>query len=415
MTTITSIQAREILDSRGNPTIEVELTTKNTTVTASVPSGASRGIHEAVELRDGNKRYGGMGVRKAVRNINKKIFPLLQGMDCTRQREIDTVMIENDGTENKKKLGANAILAVSLVCCKAGAASTNLPLYQYINQLLALTKPIGIPKPYFNVINGGRHSDSRLQIQEFMLIPQLKNFTENLRAGSEIYHTLKRDLHKKYGHGTTNIGDEGGFVPKLHKTVDVLKIINKSIKDAGYKNKVKIAMDCAASEFYKKNRYYLDGRKFTSIQLRAYYLQLIKRFPAVVSLEDPFQQDDFIAHAQLTAKSHVQVVGDDLTVSNPERLEEAIREKSATCLLLKVNQIGTLTEALDAIRLAYKHHWKVIVSHRSGETEDTFIADLAVGIGCHGIKSGAPARGERTVKYNRLLRIEEKMKDGSSR
>jgi len=426
MSTITKINAREILDSRGNPTIEVDVFTGDTFQTASVPSGASTGTHEALELRDGDKRYLGKGVQKAIKNVEKKIFPLLQSIECHRQREIDDLMVENDGTENKSKFGANAILGVSLACAKAAAESNNLYLFEYLNELLLLDKKMVMPKPFFNVINGGRHADNKLSFQEFMIVPGFNSFKQNLRAGSEIYHVLKRILHKKYGQGSTNVGDEGGFaLEKLQKTEQVLKILMKAIKLAGYKGRVSIAIDCAASEFFRRDKsgfrkskdggnYLVDGKKYTKEGLLKFYLKLIKKYP-IISIEDPFEQEDFASFAALREslmKKKVLVVGDDLTVTNPQRIENAIKEKSCNCLLLKLNQIGTLTEALDAVKLAYENGWKVMVSHRSGETEDTFIADLAVGIGSGMIKAGAPCRGERTAKYNRLLRIEEVLKRG---
>jgi enolase len=413
MSTIKKIQAREILDSRGNPTVEVDIYTPDFSATAAAPSGASTGIHEARELRDKNKRYLGKGVQKAVNNVNKKIFPLLSRIDTKRQREIDNLMIEKDNSVNKARLGANAILPVSLACCKVAAREKNMYLFGYINQLLAKGKPLKLPTPFFNIINGGKHADNKLSFQEFMIVPQFNSFKKNYQAGAEVYHYLKKELHKKYGKGTTNVGDEGGFAPeKMHKTEDALKIIIKAIKDAGYKNKVKIALDCAASEFYNRNKYFVDGKKLTKEQLLSYYLKLIRKYP-IISIEDPFHEDDFLTFAELNKQTDIQIVGDDLTVTNITRIEEALKEKSCNCLLLKVNQIGTLTEALDAVRLAYDNGWKVMVSHRSGETEDTFIADLAVGIGCGQIKSGAPCRGERVAKYNRLLRIEERLRDKS--
>ncbi len=416
MSKITKIKAREIIDSRGNPTVEVDINTENNFSSAAVPSGASTGVHEALELRDGNKRYFGKGVTKAVNNVNKKIAPILINVDCTRQREIDELMLEKDGTENKMKLGANAILGVSLACSKVAAKDRNLRLFEYLNELSAVEKDPKLPKVFFNIINGGKHADNRLSFQEFMIVPRFNTFKKNLQAASEIYHMLKIDLHKAYGKGTTNVGDEGGFAPeKLHKSIDALKILMKAIKDSGYKNKIDIAIDCAASEFFSRGKYLVDGKKITKEALMNFYLGLVSKFP-IISLEDPFDQEDFIAFSELKAKLkakklNVQVVGDDLTVTNIERIEEAIKENSCDCLLLKVNQIGSLTEALDAVRLAYEHGWNVMVSHRSGETEDTFIDDLAVGIGCGQIKAGAPCRGERTAKYNRLLRIEEVMKE----
>jgi enolase len=407
MTKITKIKAREILDSRGNPTVEAEVYTKNNFARASVPSGASTGAHEEVELRDHTKRFLGLGVQKAVRNINKKIAPLLKGKECTKQKVIDILMIRKDGTEDKEKLGANAILAVSLACAKLAAKESKLPLYKYIAKLTK-SKP-KLPRPFFNIINGGKHADTKLSFQEFMISPRFKEYKKNLQVASEIYHTLKKDLHKKYGKGSTNVGDEGGFAPKVNKTEDALKILMKAIKDAGYQNKIDLAMDCAASEFYKNKRYLLDGKKLTKEALTKYYLKLIKKYP-FISIEDPFNEEDFISFANLTKLTKVQIVGDDLTVTNIERIEAAVKEKSCNCLLLKVNQIGTLTEALEAVQLARSNGWKVMVSHRSGETEETFIADLAVGIGAAQIKAGAPCRGERTAKYNQLLRIAESFK-----
>jgi enolase len=410
MPKIKKIKAREILDSRGHPTIEVDVFTNNFKGTASVPSGASTGVHEALELRDHTKRYLGKGVQKAVRNVERKIAPLLIGINCTKQQEIDQLMIKKDGTENKTKLGANAILAVSLACARAAAQSKKQPLFVYINKMLPKSK-ILLPRIFFNIINGGKHADNKLSFQEFMVSPKFNSVKQNLQAASEIYHTLKKDLHQKYGKGTTNVGDEGGFAPlKLNTAMDVLKMLNKAIKDANYKGKVDIAMDCAASEFYLKGKYLVDGKKLSKDDLTKYYLQLIRNHP-IISIEDPFEQEDFISFAELKKRCNIQIVGDDLTVTNIDRIEEGIKENSCNCLLLKVNQIGTLTEALNAVKLAYKNDWEVMVSHRSGETEDTFIADLAVGIGCGQIKAGAPCRSERTAKYNRLLRIEELIKE----
>jgi len=414
MTSITNIKAREILDSRGNPTIEVSVFAGEFIGTAAVPSGASTGIHEALELRDNGKRYLGMGVQKAIKNVEKKIKPLLLGKDCSNQKKIDSLMLEMDGTKNKTKLGANAILGVSLACARLSAELNNQYLYEYINSLLVVDIPLKMPKLFFNVINGGKHADNSLSFQEFMIVPQFDTLQKNIQAGSEIYHILKRDLHKKYGKGTTNVGDEGGFAPEqLHSAPEALDMLMTAIKDAGYTGKVGIAIDCASSEFYQKGKYVVDGKRLTKEALLDYYLKLLKKYP-IISLEDPFEQEDFSGFAVLKKavygmKKKVQIVGDDLTVTNIQRIQRAVQEKSCDCLLLKVNQIGTLTEALDAVRLAYQHNWKVMVSHRSGETEDTFISDLAVGIGSGQMKAGAPCRGERTAKYNRLLRIAELM------
>lgn len=415
MPPIKNLKAREILDSRGNPTVEVSLFYNHSITTAAVPSGASTGIHEALELRDYGKRFLGKGVQKAINNVEKKIFPKLKGIDCRKQQRVDNLMLKLDGTKNKSKLGANAILGVSLANARAGAESSNLTLFEYINKkLLSKERKLSLPRPFFNVINGGKHADNNLSIQEFMIVPQFNTFKKNYQVGSEVYHVLKKDIHKKYGRGFTNVGDEGGFAPQIFKHVrQALTILNKAILDAGYKGKVKIALDCGASEFYSGKKYTVDGKKLSKDQLLSFYLELIKKYP-IISIEDPFHEDDFKAFAELRKKSKIQVVADDLTVTNPERIKKAIKEKSCNCLLLKVNQIGTLTEALQAAELAFENGWKVMVSHRSGETEDNFIADLAVALGCGQIKSGAPCRGERTAKYNQLLRIEEFMRENKN-
>lgn len=405
MPVIRDIQAREILDSRGNPTIEVAVITDQATGIASVPAGASTGIHEAKELRDQGKRFHGLGVQKAIRNIQTIIKPLLVNIDPSRQREIDSLMIEKDSFKDKHKLGANAIFAVSLACARAAAANEGKELYLYLSQFPQLTKRLmNLPRPYFNIINGGKHATSLLAIQECMIVPRFSSFHDNLRAGSEIYHVLKEIIHQKYG--LTGIADEGGFEPPLKKTADALQLLKQAISKAGYAGKVDLAIDCAASSFYKQKRYHLDGKKMDADQLSEYYLTLIKKYK-LISIEDPFHEDDFLHSHQLRIKSKIQVVGDDLTVTNPERIQIAIDNKSCNCLLLKVNQIGTLTEALDAAKLAFDNGWKVMVSHRSGETNDSFIADLAVALGSGQIKAGAPCRGERVAKYNRLLEIEE--------
>lgn len=406
MSQIKSIRAIEILDSRGHPTIEVTVFAKGARGTASVPSGASTGDYEALELRDNQQRYFGLGVQKAIHNIHHKISPKLTGIECTRQREIDYLMNELDRTPNKRRLGANAVLAVSLACAAAAADYEKKNLFQYLNSLLPVKRKLVLPRGYFNVINGGKHADNSLSFQEFMIVPRMNSFQDNLRAASEIYHELKTILHNKYGKGSTNVGDEGGFAPKeLKKATDALEMLKRAIAKAGYSGKVGIAIDAAASEFYKKGKYLVNGKLLSKYKLLDDYIDLIKKYP-IVSIEDPFHQDDFIAFAELTKAVNIQIVSDDLTVTNKDRLEKAIINQSANCLLLKVNQIGTLTEALDAAYLAFNNNWNVMVSHRSGETEDSFIADLAVGLGCGQIKAGAPCRGERTAKYNQLLRIE---------
>ncbi|MBS3123720.1 phosphopyruvate hydratase [Candidatus Woesearchaeota archaeon] len=428
---ITSITAREILDSRGNPTIECtvtvqskdkdykkEISTKNKNKTskfsgtASVPSGASTGKYEALELRDGGKRYDGLGVLKAIKNIETKIFPKLKGIEITNQIKIDQIMIDLDNTPNKSNLGANAILAVSLACARTAAISKNIPLYQYLNNLIKnnlLKEPkpkMSLPKPFFNILNGGRHAGGRLAFQEFMIVPQARTFHENLEIGSEIDHALKKILKEKYGPSSINVGDEGGFAPQLKTAEEALNLLQYTLKKTKHSKNVRLAIDCAASEFYDpKNKVYHIPKKLTSAELLNYYLKLIKKYN-LLSIEDPFNEDDFITFAKLKQKSKIQIVGDDLTVTNPQRIKKAIQEKSCNCLLLKVNQIGTLTEALQAAQLARKAGWKIMVSHRSGETDDFFIADLAVALGCGMIKAGAPNRGERLAKDNRLLEIE---------
>ena len=365
MSIIKNVRAREILDSRGNPTIEVDLLTNDLTIhTASVPSGASTGKHEAVELRDGTKRYLGKGVCKAVRNINKKIALLVINLDCSRQKEIDSLMIEKDNTDNKSKFGANALLGVSLASARAGAESKNKQLFEYLNYLLPVKKNMVLPKPFFNVINGGKHAGNNMPFQEFMIVPKAKSFKDALRMGTETYHHLKNIIEKKYGRHATNVGDEGGFAPPIKKAEEALELLKVAIKKAGYLGKIEIAMDCAASEFYK-NGYYYVPKKMDVSSLTKYYLQLAKKYP-IISIEDPFNEDDFVAFAELRKKiaekkMKVQVVGDDLTVTNVERIEEAVKEGSCNCLLLKVNQIGTLTEALDAVKLAYGKLWFLIV------------------------------------------------------
>jgi enolase len=405
MVKIRKLKAREILDSRGNPTLEVEIYSRRIKVRASVPSGASTGRHEALELRDKTKRYQGKGVQKAIRNVERKILPILKGKDPLKQKVIDHLMIQKDKTENKSRFGANAILGVSLAVSKLAARSERLELYKYLNSLT--NKEMKLPRPFFNVINGGKHAGNKLAMQEFMISPKAKTFKDSLRIGSEVYHVLKSIIEKKHGKNATNVGDEGGFAPPIKKAEEALDLLKLAIKKAGYSGNVDIAIDAAASEFYQKGYYHLH-KKMSKEKLLDYYLHLIKRYP-IISIEDPFHQEDFLSFAELNKKAEILIVGDDLTVTNVDRIEEAAKEKSCNCLLLKVNQIGSLTEALEAVELAFKNNWEVMVSHRSGETEDTFIADLAVALGCGMIKAGAPCRGERTAKYNRLLRIEENL------
>jgi enolase len=408
MEEIIDIEAREILDSRGNPTIEVELATPTGTVRAGVPSGASTGAFEAVELRDGDKsRFLGQSVSKAVRNVNEAIAPELLGMDVREQILIDKTMIELDGTDNKGKLGANAILGVSLAVAKAGAAFTELPLYKYLGGSLGHILPV----PCMNILNGGSHADSNVDIQEFMITPMgFNSFADAYRAGSEIYHTLKNILKAKGL--ATGLGDEGGFAPNLDSNQEALDLIVSSIEKAGYKpgKEVGLALDCAASEFFKDGKYLFEGKLQDGNYMIDYYEKLIKEYP-LVSIEDPFNEEAWEDWKNFTNQvgDKVQIVGDDLFVTNPIRLQKGIDNKSANALLVKVNQIGTVTETLQAVELAHRNGFKTMTSHRSGETEDTTIADLAVATNSGQIKSGAPARGERIAKYNQLLRIEESL------
>ncbi|XP_047131059.1 alpha-enolase isoform X1 [Hydra vulgaris] len=422
MAPITKIHAREILDSRGNPTVEVDLTTSLGTFRAAVPSGASTGIHEALELRDKDpKRYLGKGVTKAVENVNEIIAPYLisKNIDCTNQKEVDQLMIELDGTPNKSKLGANAILGVSLAVCKAGAAQKGIPLYKHLADL-AGNKDLILPVPAFNVINGGSHAGNKLAMQEFMILPTgVSTFKEALQAGAEVYHTLKAVINKKYGQDATNVGDEGGFAPNIQDNMEGLELLKVAIEKAGYTGKVEIGMDVAASEFYNDAKYDLDFKSSTKDpskvlsgeELGELYKKFIAEYP-IVSIEDVFDQDDWESWSRLTGSVGIQIVGDDLTVTNPLRIQMAVEKKACNALLLKVNQIGSVTESIEACKLAQKNGWGVMVSHRSGETEDTFIADLVVGLCAGQIKTGAPCRSERLAKYNQLLRIEEEL--GSS-
>ncbi len=412
---IESIRAREILDSRGNPTIEVKLKTNNGFFISSVPSGASTGKSEMKELRDGGKRYFGKGVLKAVENVNKIIGPKLKRKNVTKQKEIDELMIGLDGTANKSKLGANAILAVSMAVCRAGAASKNLSLYKYIRKIykesslinFEESNSLSLPVPCFNIINGGVHAGDKLDIQEFMVIPQEKTFSENLRAASEIYHRLKEILKNGFSKEAINVGDEGGFTPPISHTAEALELI---IRSFGEYSKTKIGLDCAASQFYKNEKYQLEGSVFTGEGLLLFYEDLIKKYP-IIFLEDPYSENDWQNFQKINKKvgEKINIIGDDLLTTNPEMIERAEKGKNCNGAIIKPNQIGTVSEAIKAAKLAKSFGWKIIVSHRSGDTCDNFIADFAVGVGANFIKSGAPARGERLAKYNRLLEIEEEM------
>ncbi|MBI2574894.1 phosphopyruvate hydratase [Candidatus Woesearchaeota archaeon] len=402
---VSKVIAREVLDSRGNPTVEAVIVAGGVCVSAIVPSGASTGRHEAVELRDGGKRFLGKGVKKAVSNVNSVIAKKVAGMDCRQQADIDNAMMRLDSTLNKSQLGANAILPVSMAAARAAAATTSTPLYRIIGGMSG-NKKFSIPVPFCNVINGGKHAGTSLRMQEFMIVPvKFRTFKEAITAVSETYHALKGIIGKVYGKSSANVGDEGGFAPDLNNAEQALILLEKAVEQAGYKGSIRFAIDAAASEFYNGS-HYDAGRLYRAEELVDYYLDLI-RSHKIVSLEDPFEQEDFDSFAELRRKAKIQIVGDDLLCTNIGRIKTAIAKKSCNCLLLKVNQIGTLTEAIAAANLAYKNRWKVMVSNRSGETEDSFIADLAVGLGCGQIKSGAPARGERTAKYNQLIRLEE--------
>uniref|UniRef100_F1KZV7 Enolase n=1 Tax=Ascaris suum TaxID=6253 RepID=F1KZV7_ASCSU len=418
---IIAVHARQIYDSRGNPTVEVDLTTEKGMFRAAVPSGASTGVHEALELRDKDKAvHHGKGVLKAVANVNETIGPALvkKGFCPTQQAEIDKFMLELDGTENKSKLGANAILGVSLAVAKAGAAHKGLPLYKYIAELAGVSKVV-LPVPAMNVINGGSHAGNKLAMQEFMILPVGANsFKEAMRMGSEVYHHLKAEIKKRYGLDATAVGDEGGFAPNIQDNKEGLDLLNTAIALAGYTGKISIGMDIASSEFYKAEakKYDLDfknpnsdkGKWKTGDEMAELYQSFIKSYP-VVSIEDAFEQDDWENWQKLMKSTTIQLVGDDLTVTNPKRIRMAIEKKACNCLLLKVNQIGSVTESIEAARTARSAGWGVMVSHRSGETEDTFIADLVVGLATGQIKTGAPCRSERLCKYNELLRIEEEL------
>ena len=406
MFTVEHIHAREILDSRGNPTVEVDVLTEGGFGRASVPSGASTGTNEALELRDKDKRYLGKGVTKAVNNVNTEIKEALIDMDVRDQREIDMAMLELDGTPNKSRLGANAMLGVSLAVAHAASDSLGLSLYRYLGGANSFT----LPCPTMNIINGGKHAGNQLAIQEFMIQPRgAKTYSEALRMGAETYHTLGAILVKKYGASAVNVGYEGGYAPPLSNTKDALDAVTSAIEEAGYEKEVSIGLDAAASEFYEKGIYSIDGRSFSPDDLTDYYTDLVKTYP-ILSIEDPFHEEAFDDFAALTEKlKDTIIVGDDLFVTNVKRLEKGIKMNAGNALLLKVNQIGTLSEAFDAARLAQKNRFKVIVSHRSAETEDTTIADISVAIGAELIKTGAPARSERNAKYNQLLRIEEEL------
>jgi len=426
MSAITGVQAREIIDSRGNPTVEVDVTTKDGTFTASVPSGASTGAYEAVELRDGGSRYMGKGCLKAVENANTALASAVMGLDSADQRAVDDAMNAADGTPNKGNLGANAILGISLAASKAGAAAKSVPLWKHYADIAGNPTPDTLPVPCFNVINGGEHAGNKLAFQEFFVIPTgAETFSESMAIGCEVFHNLKSVIKSKFGGDATLIGDEGGFAPPCD-VESGLQLIMEATEKAGYLDKVTVGLDVASSEFKVagKNQYDLDfkskeGEKDASLllsgdELIAFYKDMIAKYP-IKTIEDPFDQDDWENWSSFCKEvgKDVQIVGDDLTVTNPVKIAEAIETGAANCLLLKVNQIGSISESIDAVKLSKQNGWGVMTSHRSGETEDSYIADLAVGLCTGQIKTGAPCRGERTAKYNQLLRIEAELGDAA--
>ena len=407
---IVDVKAREILDSRGNPTVEVDVVLENgIKARAAVPSGASTGEREALEMRDGDKsRFGGKGVLNAVKNVNEKIKPVVVGMDVFEQEKIDTAMLELDGTKTKSNLGANAILGVSMAALKAAAKAKGMPLYKYVGDGKTL------PVPMMNIINGGAHADNKLDFQEFMIIPQRDTIKERVQVGAEVFHALKSVLNERGL--STGVGDEGGFAPDLDSNTEGFELIMEAIKKAGYEPgvDVKLGIDVAASEFYEDGKYNLvgEGRCLTSDELIEFYKELVSKYP-IISIEDPVDENDWEAFAKITKELgyKVQLVGDDLFVTNKECLQKGIDMKAGNAILLKVNQIGSITETLETIKLAKENGYKTIISHRSGETEDTTIADLAVGLDLGQIKTGSMSRTDRVCKYNQLIRIEEELED----
>ena len=423
---IKGIKARQIFDSRGNPTVECTLKTTFGKFVASVPSGASTGKREALELRDGGKEFSGKGVTKAVQNINEILSVVVKGMDCRDQKEVDQALINEDGTDKKEKLGANALLAVSMATCKAGAVACKSTLFakddckrrevfEHISELSG-RRPL-LPVPALNIINGGEHAGNDLAFQEYQIVPYgFDSFKDAFYAGTEVFHELKNSLVKDFGKGAINVGDEGGFAPQMSKVEEPIEEILKAIESKGYAGQIGVALDVAASSFSKRDDigkyiYEIEGHRLNGEKLLEEYAALLENYP-LVSIEDPFNEDDNLSWESIYAKlnKRVQLVGDDLTVSQKKYVEDAIKNKRANALLLKVNQVGTVTEAIESAQAAFDADWGVQVSHRSGETNDYFIADFAVGLGCGQIKTGAPSRGERLAKYNRILKIEEENK-----
>lgn len=402
---IKKIRAKEILDSRRNPTVEVELETEKGIYKASVPSGASTGKNEAVELRDSDRK----GVKTAIKNVEEVISKELIGLNPQDQQEIDRIMIDLDGTKNKSKLGANAILPVSMCACRAGAAASELPLFKYISEMFKLSDANAMPRPIFNILNGGAHAKNNLDIQEFIVIPDEESFAQNLSAGTDIYNRLKENLERALGRKAVELGDEGGFTPMISKTIDALDFIKiASIKH----DSARFGIDCASGQFYKKGKYNLEGKSYTRRELADFYKKLLLKY-GIIYIEDPFSEDDWDAWKEFfleAGNKGLAIVGDDLTATNKELLGKAIKEKCINGVIIKINQAGTITETLDTAKLAKEKNLKITVSHRSGETTDDFIADLAVGIGADFIKSGAPYPKERMAKYSRLLKIENEIK-----
>lgn len=415
MYSIRAVKARTIFDSRGNPTVECEVKTAFGVFKFAVPSGASTGTREAKELRDGGSSFNGLGVSKAVKNINEIIAPAVIGKDCRDQKEIDGILLKLDPSPQKEKLGANALLAVSMATARAGAISKKKEVWQYMSELSF--REAVLPVPALNIINGGKHAGNEIAFQEYQILPiDFKHFDEAFAAGVEVFHTLKQNLQKKYGKGAINVGDEGGFAPQMKKVEEPLDEITKAIEACGYSNKIFIGLDVAASSFSFKDGigkllYNIEGHKISGMTLANEYEELLKYYP-IASIEDPFDEDDYYSWENFysTFGKRVQILADDLTVTQKNYIVEAIQKKRANALLLKVNQVGTLTEALESAKIAFDGGWQIQVSHRSGETNDYFIADLSVGLGCGQIKSGAPCRGERLAKYNRILKIEEENK-----
>jgi enolase len=409
---IRAVRARQVLDSRGNPTVEAEVVTRSGAVgRAIVPSGASTGAHEALELRDGDKRlFGGLGVMKAVSNVNERIGPKILGLDCIQQSALDRLMIDLDGTKEKRRLGANAILAVSMALARAGAAVQGLPLYRYLHA----RKRYKLPVPMMNVINGGEHAGNKLSVQEFLIEPVgASSCSEAIRFGAEVYHALKGILKERYGPSSVNVGDEGGYAPPLTNTREALDAMMAAISKAGYtESEIKLGIDAASSTFFDAERslYRIDDEGYTSEELEDYYANLADSYP-LTTVEDPFDEEAFSDFQRMTARlgGRIKIIGDDLYATNPERIERGIREKATNAVLIKLNQIGTVTETFEAINVSRDAGLEIIVSHRSGETEDAFISHLATAVEATLIKAGAPARGERTAKYNELLRIEEEL------